>query len=874
MLDHWVGKPSTAGNRAQVLLLTALSAVILHRISHHQLPHWLQALDRQLRAFSPWKIVLATWTVQYFIKRLFVVCGMGGSEPLARMYSPAYFRATWIFTAMDAGFWTAMSIQPKFLRDFLSIIFSIVYLFLPNLAEEKVRRIRQTVTIDHMRVAWEKMKNPYLQLAARLHQVPLPLCHHLNMPRPARFRPRQAYLQDHPFQVKVYFAGTSAALRQATGLLYHIPGGGFVSMDPDCHDDYLRVWARQTGLPIVSINYRKAPEFPFPYALEECFDFYRLLVETNGACIGLRGWAPEARAVPGPIRVAIVGDSAGGNLAAGVMIQTIERPQLTVPSPHPRLTQLTRPLGLLLIYGCFDFNITSWMSHLDYQRMRGSTFLKRLPSMLEVRDHLHHSSPLATKPDRPSRWRQRRNRSMAERVVLFDSQATTGLARSSSTALLRDQDQQSPDAHYGGNPPWISDGEDIINNAHYNSRVERQHSFYDLKASAALVVTDGPGHLPGSDNGTSTRLAMSSRTCFINDRILTADLQRAMAIMYVGPNRRPDFSRNYYLSPVVTPDYLLAQFPNTCLICGEKDPLVDDTIVLAARISEAKQKLVDLLRDGVDAVRSPSLPREDSRVRPPSRFRSFVQRHALKPLTPLTDSPLASSARFFTGASAESGNTASESEFGDEEADEEVAEQDRGLTAENGTAPRARPTPSQRLDLGWRQLLQDSPRADLDNLVLTTTHVQIIEGISHGFLQMMPIYPTAKDLVRYMGDTITNLLAVDPTPPGSPVNGLAASDPRQQAPRNADTSGDSPVGGVRGHSPLVSGSDTPVHRSDTSERLRPLATLKRTSPPVSFSLPDTPPPGAVSPTMLVPRRRADMAAALGSVPRIDIPLGK
>lgn len=65
---------------------------------------------------------------------------------------------------------------------------------------------------------------------------------------------------------------------------------------------------------------------------------------------------------------------------------------------------------------------------------------------------------------------------------------------------------------------------------------------------------------------------------------------RAMVIMYVGPNPNPDFHTDFLLSPICTPDELLVQFPKTYLMCGEKDPFVDDTVVFAGRIRDAKRK--------------------------------------------------------------------------------------------------------------------------------------------------------------------------------------------------------------------------------------------------------------------------------------------
>lgn len=60
--------------------------------------------------------------------------------------------------------------------------------------------------------------------------------------------------------------------------------------------------------------------------------------------------------------------------------------------------------------------------------------------------------------------------------------------------------------------------------------------------------------------------------------------------MYLGPHAHPDFESDYLLSPVKAPLELLAQFPKTYMICGEKDPFVDDTVIFAGRIRQAKHQ--------------------------------------------------------------------------------------------------------------------------------------------------------------------------------------------------------------------------------------------------------------------------------------------
>lgn len=46
------------------------------------------------------------------------------------------------------------------------------------------------------------------------------------------------------------------------------------------------MWADTLGIPILSVNYRKAPENPYPAGFNDCFDVYELLVTTQGQCIG------------------------------------------------------------------------------------------------------------------------------------------------------------------------------------------------------------------------------------------------------------------------------------------------------------------------------------------------------------------------------------------------------------------------------------------------------------------------------------------------------------------------------------------------------------------------------------------------------------
>lgn len=121
------------------------------------------------------------------------------------------------------------------------------------------------------------------------------------------------------------------------GTVVYFHGGGFVVMGLDSHDGHCRHLAQASGAVVVSVDYRLAPEHPFPAAGEDC------IAATRAVLDGLVAGAPNAA-------VAVSGDSAGGNLATVVALwardearplalQVLGYPVTDFSSEHPSVEQ-------------------------------------------------------------------------------------------------------------------------------------------------------------------------------------------------------------------------------------------------------------------------------------------------------------------------------------------------------------------------------------------------------------------------------------------------------------------------------------------------------------------------------------------------------
>lgn len=154
----------------------------------------------------------------------------------------------------------------------------------------------------------------------------------------------------------------AAHLRKPAPLIMYLHGGGWVVGDLDSHDGSARMLALHSGCTVVSVDYRLAPEHPFPAGLDDvvaAFDHLHAHPQEFGAI-------PQA--------VAVAGDSAGANLAAALCLSR-------------------QPIALAMIYPAVDLRLTQP----SIDTFATGYFLTR-DDMIFYRDHYLPDLALVTDP--------------------------------------------------------------------------------------------------------------------------------------------------------------------------------------------------------------------------------------------------------------------------------------------------------------------------------------------------------------------------------------------------------------------------------------------------------------------------------------------
>lgn len=157
-------------------------------------------------------------------------------------------------------------------------------------------------------------------------------------------------------------------LRDEVLIFFH--GGGWVIGDNESYTRACATMADLTGCVVASIDYRLAPEHPFPAGLDDCYLAVRLLLDD-----------PRRAGLDDADKIVMIGESAGGNLAAAVSLLLLERGHRT-------------PGRQILLYPVTHWDHDPATSPFDSVRRHGDHY--RLTNQ-EVQDYLELYAP---DPDR------------------------------------------------------------------------------------------------------------------------------------------------------------------------------------------------------------------------------------------------------------------------------------------------------------------------------------------------------------------------------------------------------------------------------------------------------------------------------------------
>lgn len=221
-------------------------------------------------------------------------------------------------------------------RAISSVINVIKYVLCPELRSQQIVNVAQNASVEFLKAFWslnemDFMKKlprwicPKLKVSTELYVptepvilektdgsdfvvIPVPSSH---IP-PAPVRCLLLSSDVHKGQVLSRQQNRNSARSPLSpALLIHCHGGGFIAQSPESHEIYLRYWANELKVPILSIDYSLAPTAPFPRALEEVLLVYAWCLKNPRSL----GWTGE--------RICFVGDSAGGNILMGTVLKAI-----------------------------------------------------------------------------------------------------------------------------------------------------------------------------------------------------------------------------------------------------------------------------------------------------------------------------------------------------------------------------------------------------------------------------------------------------------------------------------------------------------------------------------------------------------------------
>ncbi len=190
------------------------------------------------------------------------------------------------------------------------------------------------------------------------------------LPIPAAKLPEGMTVQVHALDAIAVRVIGKPSEGEARPVILWIHGGGYVIGAAKQDDMICARLAKRLDAIVVSIDYRLAPEHPFPTPLEDCFAAYEF-VQREAALLGVD-----------PARLVIAGQSAGGGLAAALTLLVHDRQR-----PPPKLQLLIYPMldDRTVLRSVDDGPHRLWDS--SSNRLGWTCYLGREPGSADVSDH-------------------------------------------------------------------------------------------------------------------------------------------------------------------------------------------------------------------------------------------------------------------------------------------------------------------------------------------------------------------------------------------------------------------------------------------------------------------------------------------------------
>ncbi|MGU3375833.1 alpha/beta hydrolase [Chryseobacterium sp. M5A1_1a] len=184
-----------------------------------------------------------------------------------------------------------------------------------------LEKIQSFNALDSMDDTRKYLENMSFQLSGKKESVAM--IEEMNIPQ-----------QNHQIPIRIY--RPKGKINQEEPAIIYIHGGWFIAGGFETHDAVVRKLANKTEATVIFVDYRLAPEYPFPAGLNDCIDAVKWVIE-NSELLGID-----------KNKIGIIGDSAGGALATAVSTQIGEHLNFQI-----------------LIYPAADnqFNTKSWETY-------------------------------------------------------------------------------------------------------------------------------------------------------------------------------------------------------------------------------------------------------------------------------------------------------------------------------------------------------------------------------------------------------------------------------------------------------------------------------------------------------------------------------